>query len=189
MPVTPEMRLRILDDPTFRMKALRNGSRNVIMRKAVRAGAKPIRVAVKADAPRKSGALGSSIASRIATSKKTGATYAVIGPRRGEAKQKKGVGPGVRPTQYAHFDEFGTKPHSLSKGDSLFRANRKGSGTQTPGARKHPGASPHPFLRPAFVQTRDAALAAMRKVIIDELAKLLGKKRAKSGGFFSRVFG
>lgn len=67
------------------------------------------------------------------------------------------------PTNYAHLVEFGTRPHSLAKGDRLRRKGRKGAGVQTKGAARHPGAKKYPFLRPARDANRGAAVRAVKR--------------------------
>src|SRR5687767_1488609 len=105
------------------MKGLKQAARNVILRKAIRAGAKGSREAAKRFAPKASGATKSSISVRIGTNRKTGAVYAVIGPQRGYVKKRKGVAVegASTPTRIAHLIIGGTKPHSLASGDKLAR--------------------------------------------------------------------
>lgn len=73
----------------------------------------------------------------------------------------------VDPTNYAHLVEFGTKPHSLGKGDKLKRKGRKHKEVQT-GAR-HPGTKRQPFLRPALDKNKSGTKAIMRKVLGDAI--------------------
>jgi HK97 gp10 family phage protein len=174
MPV-PQMRFRMLDDPIRRMESLKQGMQNTILRKAIRAGAKSPREAAKRMAPRDSGLLARSISVRIGTNRKTGAVYAVVGPKRGVIARKKAGAllPG-RPSKYAHLVEFGTRPHSLASGDKLAR--RTQAGRQASGGRRHPGAKPHPFLAPAWRTTAMVAREDMRRVVEEEVAKKLAKR-------------
>lgn len=68
---------------------------------------------------------------------------------------------------YGHFLEFGVDPHSV-KG-RRFKAQGK------LGRRKrklHPGHGPKPFVRPAYDEKRDEAIAAFRRRIELRLRKL-----------------
>ena len=181
MPVVPELRIEILDDPLKRITALKAGAKNQILRKAVRAAAKPVRMAAKRLAPTDTGVLAASISVRIGTSKKKGTIYAVIGPRRGVSKKRRrGEILAGRPTKYAHLVEFGTRPHSLKSGDKLAR--RTQAGQQTGGARMHPGAKAKPFLENAYRQTAANAKEDMRRTIAEEVEKRLAKAKAKLRG-------
>lgn len=170
------MRFKILDDPAKKMAELTVAVQKQILRKAVRAGAKAPREAAKQDAPKRLGVLGQSISVKIGTNKRDKSVYAVIGPRRGVRGQRPtGTGAaGVRPSKYAHLVEFGTRPHSLAKGDKLAR--RKQAAKQTAAGKKHPGAKANPFLERAYRQTAAAAKAAMIAVIEAEIKKKLAKR-------------
>jgi hypothetical protein len=176
----PKLRFEILDDPTARMKGLKLAVKRQILRKAVRAGAKSPREAAKRYAPKASGATKSSITVKIGTSRKTGAVYAVIGPRRGYVKRRKGqaVEGASSPTRIAHLIIGGTRPHSLVAGDKLAR--RTQAGQQTEGGRAHPGARANDFLGRAHRATAAYARADMELAIKEEVAKRLaraGKRR------------
>jgi HK97 gp10 family phage protein len=76
---------------------------------------------------------------------------------------------------YAHFVEFGTRPHSVGKASKLVKGVQRGL--------RHPGAKPKPFLRPAFDTKKFVALRTfegrMRREIAAETAKLAARvKRA-----------
>lgn len=101
-----------------------------ILRPAMTKATKPILMAVKRLAPRDTGMLRKSITRKVVTYK-SGTLVAVIGPdtkhrveatRRGRSKPMV-----VNPAKYAHLVEFGTRPHSLTKGDKL---KRSGPGAQ-----------------------------------------------------------
>jgi hypothetical protein len=99
MPITPELRFVLIDDPFARINSLKLGVRNTILRKAIRAGSKSVREAAKRFAPKDSGILAGSISVRIGTNRKTGAVYAVVGPRRGVQKRRKRGELLTRPTR------------------------------------------------------------------------------------------
>jgi len=174
-------RWKILDDPDKRLIGLKRAMRNKILRKAVRAGSKPIRQAMKANAPKRTGSMGSSMSVRIATNKKTGAVYAVIGPRR--RFQKKGVKGKVTPTKYAALVVGGTKPHAIGKGSTLGRKRGKRIVAHNQRGGLHPGSKSNPFMQRSHASTRESSLSAMRKVIEDGIVEAL----AKSGGAASTV--
>jgi HK97 gp10 family phage protein len=174
------LRFKILDDPDKRLVTMKRALRNRILRKAVRAAAKPVRQAAKANAPRLSGALAASISVRIAVNRRTGAVYAVVGPkRRFEFRRRKRTVSSGTPTKIAHLIEGGVRPHSTSKGDTLGRT-RTGKGgkarvtahRQT--GRQHPGFAPRHFLSNAWRSEFRPAVIEMRRVIAAELAKLGG---------------
>src|SRR5687768_6309872 len=121
-------RFKILDDPDRRLVQLKRTTRNKILRKAARAGARIVQKAAKAEAPRgATGALAASQGVRIATNRRTGAVYAVVGPRRRYTRKKRGkiLSQGA-PTKIAHLIEGGVRPHSTRKGDTLGRTQAKG---------------------------------------------------------------
>ena len=172
-------RFKILDDPDKRLLALGRTLRNRILRKAVRAGAKPVRQAAKRLAPKLTGATAASLTVRISTHKRTGTVYAVVGPQRRYQFKRKGKVRSVgTPTKIAHLILFGTRPHSLKSGDSLGRtrvSKRTGKAVITPfrqTGRRHPGAKANPFLQRAWAEEMGPALAAMKAVLETELAKV-----------------
>jgi len=137
-----------------------------IMRAALRAGAKPILAAAKANVPvgepsRKgaelykhySGALRDSIRVSARIDARDGTVSASI--KAGGTVKKTGA-----KVFYAHMVEFGTRPHSLSK-------NGKGE-------INHPGVSPRPFMRPALDANASAAVVAAGEYIKKRLAKKNG---------------
>ncbi len=75
---------------------------------------------------------------------------------------------------YAHFVEFGTRPHSVGKGSKLVRGIGRGL--------KHPGAKAQPFMRPAFDTKKFVALKTiegrMRREVAAETAKLAARRRS-----------
>ncbi|MCJ8138430.1 HK97-gp10 family putative phage morphogenesis protein [Falsirhodobacter halotolerans] len=79
------------------------------------------------------------------------------------------LGP-VQALFYAHFVEFGTRPHP-NKG--------RFTGTQ------HPGTAPDPFLRPAFDEEAQATIARVARLIWTEIEKnatRTARRRARAGG-------
>jgi len=126
-----------------------------VMRGALRAAAKPIKEEAQSMAkPIKSGALRDSIrvSGRIdAHNGKVTASVKAGGKKNGAD------------VFYAHFIEFGTKPHSLKKG-----ANRDSGKYQD--VKHHPGISSRPFMRPALDAQAGAAVEAAGEYIKKRLA-------------------
>lgn len=144
---------KVLDQLPAKMEA------NVI-RGALRAGAKPILEAARQNAPvgptnfenitlygGYTGALRDSIRISGRIDKRDGKITASVksgGKTRGGAD-----------VFYAHFVEFGTRPHALSG----FKKEKQ-----------HPGTKPRPFMRPALDAQAGAAVAAAGEYIKKRLA-------------------
>lgn len=74
---------------------------------------------------------------------------------------------GGKKAPHAHFYEYGTKPHKIvpkKAGGLLING-------QVAGAADHPGARPHPTVRPAFDTKSTAAIAAVAAQIRKRLTK------------------
>jgi HK97 gp10 family phage protein len=141
-----------------------------VIRGALRAGARPILDAAKFAAPAGEpsekgkklyklyiGALRDSIRISGRIDKRNGKiTARVIAGR----KNKK-TGADVF---YAHFIEYGTKPHALRKGA------RRQSGKYQDDKLLHPGIAPRPFMRPALDGQSSAAVVAAGEYIKKRLA-------------------
>lgn len=112
-----------------------------VTRKAVNAGARIVSRDAKRMAPRgKTKLLSKSIGVKGKTTKQ--GYYAKIGTRRGFAI----TGPNGRkydPVRIVHLEEKGTQPHQIPVRGLLARRLRTKS-------IQHPGARPHPFIRPAL---------------------------------------
>lgn len=117
-----------------------------IMRAALRAGAAVIREEAKANVPVDSGMLKRSL--KVTTNTK-----------RGRVTAKLKVGGKLAP--HAHLVEFGTKPHKIKP----KRAGGLTVAGNVVAEVDHPGAKPHPFMRPAFdSKSTDAVSAVAGKV-------------------------
>ncbi|NHZ78442.1 hypothetical protein F2P44_03960 [Massilia sp. CCM 8695] len=113
-----------------------------IMRSALRAGANVFKDAAKSRVPVELGALRRSI--RVNTGYKKGRVSASV-----KAGNKK--------AWYWQFVEFGTAPHVIE----AKRASALAFGGTVTQRVQHPGARPHPFLRPAMDVQADAAIHAI----------------------------
>ena len=77
---------------------------------------------------------------------------------------------------YAHFVEYGTRPHAVGKGSILeVFARSKAKKKQTGGT--HPGTAPQPFMRPAFETKKLEAVRVIAETVRRETDKELAKLR------------
>ena len=161
-----------------------------VVRRGLLAGAGVIRDEARRLAPVRTGALRKSIVSQtkgrgydgtgptehvavVTIAKKAyqqTATGKIRGVKKSDFKKKQGL---IKPRQYAHLVEFGTRPHSLKKGDQLARGRRPHVQT---GPANHPGATAKPFMRPAFDTKKQEAIRVFAATVRTELAKELVKK-------------
>jgi HK97 gp10 family phage protein len=123
-----------------------------IMRSALRAGGKVFEAEVKANIPVIDGDLLASV--RISTKAKKGRVTVSLKI-------------GGKKAPHAHLVEFGTKPHHIAP---------KGSGGILVGgnvvaAVDHPGAKPHPVVRPAFDSKSSESIAAVAAQVRKRLNK------------------
>ena len=149
-----------------------------VMRAALRAGANVIRNEARDNVPVRLGALRKSI--RVSTGSKNGRVWATIKA-------------GSKEAYYWRWVEFGTKPHLIkvqedekpinsrltAKRGQLTRVSMRtinrnalkiGSNFVGPTV-SHPGAQPHPFMRPALDAKGNAAVDAVVAKIAERLMK------------------
>lgn len=98
------------------------------------------------------------------------------------------VGPDTKRSRIAHLVEFGSAPHTI-KAKAAARVGRAakdalrfaGAGGEFGYAEtvEHPGATPSPFMRPAFEETQDQVLNNLKPVVATELAKAASRARSK----------
>ena len=150
---------------------------------ALKKAAKPVLADAKSGAP---GDLKKALAISTTLSKnqrklqlKTGAAEVFVG-----ATWPKGAA--------AHLVEFGTAPHPIpKKGNPIMRFIIGGEEIFTT-VIDHPGAAPHPFLRPAWDANRDRVLDSIEKEIWEALRKkaqtLARKAAAGTLGKRTRIF-
>lgn len=134
---------------------------NNIMRGALRAGSRVIAVAAKARAAKRSNRLAKSV--RYNTTRDRDRNK-VIGYVRAGGKGRQGRALGA---YYAHFVEYGTKPHVI-KAKPTNPAGLFGKGIRQV---QHPGAKMKPFMRPALDQNSKAAVTEMGNYIRKRLTK------------------
>lgn len=121
------------------------------MRSALRAGAAVYLAEVKQNIPVEHGALRQS--ARITTKKSRDGSVSAS------------VKVGNRQAFYAHMVEFGTRAHIIAPKRGAMQIG----GQFVAGAVQHPGARPHPFMRPAADAQFSAAVAAVQKKVRDRL--------------------
>lgn len=155
-----------------------------IMRGALRAGLIPVMDAAKANVNSVSGALASTI--RVSTNLDRKNRQVVASLKAGATK--------TRRIYWAHFVEYGTRPHHISVPDSAKMINSRKSRKLGKEVREHmktfntrqrslkigqqyvgpgvfhPGAKPKPFMRPALDDKAGAAVTAAAEYIKKRLA-------------------
>lgn len=142
-----------------------------VMRGALRAGAKEIEAQAKALVPVDSGRLRDSI--RVTTKRMDGGVMAIVraGGRSGkktvlQAKSGRQFA-GHAVAYYAQWVEFGTAAHQIAATDAKHPVFFGGMFAQKI---DHPGAKPHPFMRPALDSRAQAAVVAAAEYIKKRLA-------------------
>lgn len=150
-----------------------------VLRRGLLAGAGVIRDGAKPKAPKRTGRLKTNVIAETrgvfkGPSGRPAGHRAVVLVR---GKDKLG---GRSARSYAHFVEFGTKPHRVGKGSikELWKGSKKRK--RQVGA-KHPGSKAKPFMRPAFDELKYEAIRVTEQRIREELAKEVAKlsKRKK----------
>lgn len=119
-----------------------------VLRGALRAGAKVIHQVAAGNIRRDSGELAASL--KVSTRAHAGEVKATVYTK----------------VFYARFVEYGTRPHRIEPKNR--RALALGGGFV--GAVDHPGARPHPFLRPALDTQAGAAVVAVAEYMKQRLA-------------------
>lgn len=126
-----------------------------VLRNALGAGARVMKSAAQDRVPVDSGALRKSI--RVATS-----------ARKGRWRLKANIVAGNKEAFYAHMVEFGSAKHMIRVGKAkkaLFFGGVMREQVE------HPGADPHPFMRPALDASSEAAVQAFAEHVRKRLAK------------------
>ena len=125
-----------------------------VMRSALRQGANVIRNDARQNAPVDDGDLKKSI--KVSTRARGGKVTATL--RAGDKK-----------VFYAHFIEYGTKPHDIAaKNKKVLVFEDGGKATRA----KHPGVTAKPFMRPALDDKSDEAVQA----VANQIRKVLSTK-------------
>lgn len=99
-----------------------------------------------------------SITVKINANIRKGRAYMVCGPRKGA--EELGT-----PSRYAHFLEFGTKPHQIA-------VNRGRNAGKT---FNHPGITARPFVKPSYDAIRAKAQQMMISAVENAIKETLGK--------------
>lgn len=148
-----------------RMRAMPKVIQGNAARKAVRAGAQVIRTAMVENTPIQA------VKTASSNSLDPGELQADIGTRttlkNGEAEAW--VGPGKKTERVALWVEYGHR--AVKGGYSKVLANGK---TRGPGKASAVDVPAHPFLRPAFEESAEAAGEAMQAVLLTEIEKAGG---------------
>lgn len=140
-----------------------------ILRKALRAGGEVVQAAISERAPvRTEGRGGNS--GNPAYDLPPGALKSDIQVHVTKDKETNSLAVYIEPGRYSKFVgtmvEYG---HNMVQGGRLFNWNKRGKG-------KHVGFVPaHPFVRPAWDESQDAAIAAIEETIATEILKEVKK--------------
>jgi HK97 gp10 family phage protein len=158
-----------------------------IMRKAIRAGAAPMRKSIKSAVPVNTGVLKKSMFVKV-KQYPSGVSVGIIGPRvRGKNGKTASGTVAVRGIKfkteldafYAHMVEKGTKPHVIKprNGRALHAPLLStAEGSQFVGSVQHPGTRPQPFITKGLKGGSKASAAAFGKKLGDEIRKQAKKK-------------
>lgn len=143
------------------LRDLPAASQRRVLRPAITQGIKPIRKSIKrrAGQVKDTGQLFKSIGVKIKSYTKGNTVVGISGPRL--SFKGKDAATGQNPANYAHLLEFGTDPHTIEITD-------KNGITRTV---QHPGAEPHPFIRPAIDENGAKVSRIMRRVVGEGLPK------------------
>lgn len=143
------------------------------IRKAVNEASKLVARRAKSTVPKKTRQLARSIGRKIKKYRDGRVVEAFVGPRFGfrivipaETINIGGVlvrrkAKTVDPVKYAHFTEYGTRPHALGAGSSLKRGIQHGP--------MHPGVRAKPWLRPAWFASIGPVREQLRRTLAYEL--------------------
>ena len=162
------------------MRKLPDRTARRVLKKAVRAGTKPIVKAAKAKVSDDTGLLKLALGAKVKSNPRKSTAYGVIGARFGQGATKAGLkklaaagheGP-RDPGFYAHLVEYGTQAHgpkrakvmSAGEGDIVY-------GTLVKGTR------PRPFLRPAYTSNKRTALRIIGDTSWEGIKKEVTKLR------------
>ncbi len=141
-------------------------------RKAMRQAAKPLRKKMRSLAPKSSGLLKVSIATKIVYYRRTQTVVAVVGAR-SEIKGKKATEIAgaknrlAKPSRYVHLVESPTKPHTIApKGEGGVLAV---GGNLVRKPIQHPGTKGTRFTQRSLQATRQASITAMADSLRDSI--------------------
>lgn len=155
-----------LEEMRATLKKLPEETQKRVLSLAVRRAAMPLVDAIKTRVPKRTGALRESIGAIVKTNKRTGDTYAIVGPRRGYYRGGAMIGKGEDgrgadvPANYAHMVEFG---HQIVAPKSEGKKSATGGGF----------VAAKPFMRPALVASQSAIGDALVKGVQTGLAAAL----------------
>ena len=149
---------------------LESKTRRKVMKAAARAGAKPIRAAVRSRTPKRTGMLKIAMTSKIKGFPRSGSAAAIIGPRLGVKGKKaekiragSAAGKKAEPANYMHLVENKTKAHTIAprrRGGFLMIG-----GTTIRGAVRHPGTSGRKVIKRGMKSSQRAAFGKVIDVI------------------------
>jgi HK97 gp10 family phage protein len=144
------------------------------LKQGLTAALKPVRKAIQADAPVKTGNLRRSIQIKLSKGRKTGMLWVAVGWRK-KKKSDKPPKPGVdtRDAFYTPFQEFGWGSKIKGKRKKGSKRNNKqisGKARQVPG--KH-------FIENAFKATAGTAVSDAERLILEKIEGIINKLKSK----------
>ncbi len=153
-----------------KLRTLKASHQRRVARPAIRQASGEVRKAAKRKAPSRYRMLIKSIKNVVRTGR--GVVYGVVGPATGMEEVIDGKN--VVPAMYAHWVEYGTRPHLISpRGQKGAVKTLKIGQRYVEGAVQHPGAQAQPYMRPAYRGT--PAKAIIQKRTWTEIQKLAAK--------------
>ncbi len=142
-----------------------------ILKKSMKSAAEGMRKEVVNKVPQDTGELKRSIRLKVNRKSTDSVAYQIYVIR---TRRKKNKVTGKRDIigggYYAHFLEFGTKAHMVPKKKDSYKTKLKGKWV-TVKQFQHPGMRPHPFMRPAFDETRGQTINTFGNNTVDGIKK------------------
>jgi hypothetical protein len=151
-----------LANAAAKLEDLKRGMRNRILRKALRAGARPLTQLAKAFVRQRTRTYEKAIGVVLVTDKRTGTVKAVIRARGGKTTENED------PVRISHLEEEGRQAVEVSQGKKVLSAGPEGP---TFGRRARAAEGSHAFRR-AYDQGRGLAVAEVERVIAEELRRV-----------------
>lgn len=146
-----------------------------ILRKQAKLAMRPMLSTARRLAPKRSGLLRKSLGILVKAYHR--AIWAGMGPRHGFraiiTDRETGQQELADPVKYAHLVEFGTRPHSITRGARLSRPSAR-PGTRAAegvaiGRVTHPGSPPRAFMRKAWEAHRSSAAQAFADGVVEDI--------------------
>lgn len=158
-----------------------------ILKKSMRRAAEEMRKEVRDRAPQERGELKKSIRLRYLRAANYAVSYQIY-VKRGRRPTKKEIAGGIEIGKkglggwFAHFLEFGTKGHMVPKNRESY-ITKLGGKLVTVKQFRHPGMRKHPFMRPAFDETKNQTINTFGGHTVSMIKKYFGGQSYRTMGF------